>query len=215
MEWKIEKASHKLPRELIRKMEDYLIDKYAEDIIEIGEFITAFTTNENLLEMISEKYKIMKEDLEFYNSIIEHNTVIGEYKEMAEDKLGKLIDGLRKNQDKFVEEASQKYSGVFIISYYTLYLRLITRLYLMLKDLKIKNPNVRTVDSPEERKIISLINAEVFLFAIPILVYLRKGKVMGEITTLQGIMLYLITQGENTVNPNSLGHRLFLAVFND
>ncbi|BFH72970.1 hypothetical protein SJAV_09140 [Sulfurisphaera javensis] len=218
MNWKNEKVSHNFPRELIRKMEEYLVNKYGEDLIEIGEFIlTALTnpSNENAIKIISEKYKKIKEEIELYNSIVEHNTVIGEYKEMAEKKLAKLIDTLMKNQEGFEKEASKDYSGIFLISYYMIYLDFITKLYLMLADLKLAKPNVRTIDLPYERKIINLINTAVFLFAIPIIIYLEKGKIMGELTYLQGIMLYFITKDRTFVNPNSLGYKLFLAVFND
>ncbi|BFH72214.1 hypothetical protein SJAV_01580 [Sulfurisphaera javensis] len=107
MEWRNIKASHNLPRRLIRNMEDYLIDKYADDIVEIGELFAITLTNslnDEILKAISEKYKKLKEDFELYYSIIEHNTVIGEYKEIAENKLGNLIDALRINKDKFIEE---------------------------------------------------------------------------------------------------------------
>lgn len=218
MNWKSERVSHNFPKELIRKMEDYLVNKYAEDIVEIGEYLLAALTNpsnENLIRIISEKYNKIKEEIELYNSIVEHNTVIGEYKRMVENKLGKLIDTLRRNQEGFVKEASKDYSGVFIISYYLIYLDFITKLYLMLADLKLKYPNVRTIDLPYERKIIGLVNTIVFLFAIPIIVYLERHEIMGVITYLQGIMLYFITKDTAFVNPNSLGYKLFLAVFND
>lgn len=216
-DWNNIRVSHNLPRRRLEKMEDYLVEKYADDIAEIGElFVMSLTNslNDDILKTIFEKYKRIKEDFEVFNSLVEHNTIIGEYKEIIVRKLENLIDALRINKDKFIEEASKDYLGVFIISYYQLYLRFVTHLYLKLKDLKLTDPNRRTIDSPTEKNKINLTYSIISLFAIPLIMYLKKGKIMENMTTLEGIMLYLLAKDKKMADPNSLGHKLFLAVFN-
>ncbi|ARM76843.1 hypothetical protein [Acidianus manzaensis] len=210
-----DKISRKFPREVIDKMEHYSENKYCQ-ILEIGEFCVKALTNplnEDFIKTISEEYKKMKEEFDIYNSIVEHNTTIGEYKRLVENKLGKLIDELRINLDKFAEEVKE-YSGDFIISYYSIYLHFITCLYFILDELKITNYNIKTVDSPKERKLINLISFTVFIFAIPIIAYIKRKEIMEEITSLQGIMLYFLAKDKTFVNPNSFGHKIFQAIFN-
>ncbi|BFH73008.1 hypothetical protein SJAV_09520 [Sulfurisphaera javensis] len=188
---------------------DFQIEVYAEDIVEIGYFLLTALTNPSNESVVNIIYKKIEEEIELYNSIVKQNTDIEEYEEIIENKLRKLIDALRKNQEEFEREAFKDYSGIFIISYYTIYLDFVTKLYSMLAYLKL----ARTMDPFHEKKIINLINTTVFVFAIPIIVYLKKGRIMGEITFLQGYMLYFINRDKTVVDPNSLGYKLFRAIF--
>lgn len=206
-EWDTAKPLH-ISR-LIEKMGDYIVERYGTEIIEIGEMLINALANplsDDALEIISEKYQKMKEELDLYNSLVEHNTTIGEYRKLAMNKLEKFIRVLEKNLDNFVEETSKDYSGYFIAYYYSIYLHFLTYLYSIMGQMKIskKKVNIKTIHVSKERKLIDLINSTVFIFGIPIVIFLLKNEIMGEITVLKGIMLHFMSRDKFFVNPSLL-----------
>ncbi|BDC17724.1 hypothetical protein [Acidianus sp. HS-5] len=202
------------PLDYVEKMKDYLMS-YEDDLLNISEYLFAFLLNPRNIKQLSEEIGKINEDLEIYNSILENNTTIGEYRGIVLDGLIKLIDGLKKNEDAFYDEVLRSENPNFLITtYYSLYLRYLTNLYVKLNKINL-DPDVKAKDSPY-KSLFSLVNLLVWVFGIPIIIYIRKKEVLPILSELSGILLYVLAS-DNVSMPSkdSLGYYLFLKIHAD
>ncbi|PVU75086.1 hypothetical protein DDW11_04225 [Sulfolobus sp. SCGC AB-777_G06] len=200
------------PVHLLEKMRNYLVKQYEENLFEIYEGMLMLILNEdkdNLKILLKEVEKI-KEDFELYNSMLENNTTIGEYVNMVMRELQKLIDGLKKNEEEFYKEVLNSDNPNFLITtYYSLYLRFVTTVYLKLHKINITNPNIKTKDS-RIRDIFNIANFLVGFFGMPILIYIKKKEVFPYISELSGALLHALVADRTPMPSNdSLGYHLF------
>jgi hypothetical protein len=207
-----EMKNRNFPVHLLEKMRNYLVKQYEENLFEIYEGMLMLILNEdkdNLKILLKEVEKI-KEDFELYNSMLENNTTIGEYVNMVMRELQKLIDGLKKNEEEFYKEVLNSDNPNFLITtYYSLYLRFVTTVYLKLHKINITNPNIKTKDS-RIKDIFNIANFLVGFFGMPILIYIKKKEVFPYISELSGALLHALVADRTPVpSKDSLGYHLF------
>ena len=205
------------PLHSLEKMRDYLLEKYEKNLLEIYEGILTLVLNpedEDKLKILSEEAEKLREDFELYNSLLENNTTIGEYVEIVMGRLQKLIDGLRENEEKFYNEVLNSGNPNFLITtYYSLYLRFVITVYLKLRKINIRNPNIKTRDSPLKHKF-NAANFIVGLLGLPILLYLKKGEVFPYISELTGALLHVLVADRQSV-PSKDSFGLFSKIHAD
>ena len=177
------------------------------------------TMSADLYILLEEYYKEaekIKEDFELYNSIPENNITIEEYANMVMDKIQKLINELKKNEEEFYKEVLNSDSPNFLIaSYYSLYLRFVRTVYLKLNKINITDPNIETKDSIN-KDIFNITNFLVGFFGMPILVYIKKKEVLPYISELSGALLHaLVTDSTPMPSKDSLGYYLFSKIHAD
>jgi hypothetical protein len=146
----------------------------------------------------------------------ENNTTIGEYINIVMGKLQKLIDELKKNEEEFYKEILNSDNPNFLITtYYSLYLRFVTTVYLKLHKINITDPNIKTKDS-RIKDIFNIANFLVGLFGMPILIYIKKKEVFPYISELSGALLHALV-ADRTPMPSkgSLGYYLFIKIHAD
>jgi len=201
------------PIQYLEKMQNYLIEKYERNLFEIYEDLLIVVLNpedEDKLRILSEETEKIKEDFELYNSLLENNTTLGEYREMVMEGLRNLIDGLKENEEKFYNEVLNSNNPNFLIStYYSLYLRFVTLVYLKLRKINISNPNIKTKDTKIKDKL-NIANFLVGFFGIPILIYIKKKEVPPYISELSGALLHVLVADRTPMpSKDSLGYYLF------
>ncbi|ACP45896.1 conserved hypothetical protein [Sulfolobus islandicus Y.G.57.14] len=208
-----EMKNRNFPVHLLEKMRDYLVKQYEENLFEIYEGMLMLILNpedKDKLKILSKEVEKIKEDFELYNSILENNTTIGEYVNMVMNELQKLIDGLKKNEEEFYKEVLNSDNPNFLITtYYSLYLRFVTTVYLKLHKTNITNPNIKTKDS-RIKDIFNIANFLVGFFGIPILIYIKKKEVFPYISELSGALLHALVADRTPMpSKDSLGYYLF------
>ena len=203
-----DKKYRNFPTELINKMQDYLIRKYEENFLSIMEStLLLLRGDEDALSRVLNEVNKIWEELNLYNSIVEHNTTIGQYKDMIMKGIENLIKILSENEDKFWKEVLNSASPNFqITTYYSLYLEFLTKTYVRLKELKV-NPNVKTADCPK-KDVLNVVNSLVGILGIPLIMYIRENKIYPYISELIGLLLYA-TRDEVLLPSRSLGYYLF------
>ncbi|WP_149528203.1 hypothetical protein [Sulfuracidifex tepidarius] len=189
-------------------MREYLVKKYEENIISIMEStLSLLGGNEEEAPEVLDNVNEIGEDIKLYNSIIEHNTTIGQYRDIIIRGLEKLIESLSKNEDKFWKEVMNSSSLNFQITiYYSLYLKFLTKAYLRLTELKV-DPNMKTAECPKKR-ILGAVNSLVGILGTPLIMYVKENRIYPYISDLTGILLY-VTKDEVLPSGNSLGYYLF------
>jgi len=97
-----------------------------------------------------------------------------------------------------------------ITTYYSLYLRFVTTVYLKLHKIDIKTKDSRIKD------ILSIANFLVGFFGMPILIYIKKKEVFPYISELSGALLHVLV-ADRTLMPSkdSLGYYLFFKMHTD
>jgi len=97
-----------------------------------------------------------------------------------------------------------------ITTYYSLYLRFVTIVYLKLHKIDIKTKDSRIKD------ILSIANFLVGFFGMPILIYIKKKEVFPYISELSGALLHVLV-ADRTLMPSkdSLGYYLFFKMHAD
>jgi len=195
---------------VLEKMRDYLVNE--ENLFEIYEGMLMLILNpedKDKLKILSKEAEKIKEDFELYNSMLENNTTIGEYVNMVMNELQKLIDGLKKNEEEFYKEVLNSDNPNFLITtYYSLYLRFVTTVYLKLHKINITNPNIKTKDSVKD--IFNIANFLVGFFGMPILIYIKKKEVFPYISELSGVLLHALVADRTPMpSKDSLGYYLF------
>ncbi|WP_221287870.1 hypothetical protein [Stygiolobus caldivivus] len=201
------------PVQYLEKMKDYLIEKYEKNLFEVYEGLLTLALNpedEDKLRVLSEETEKIKEDFELYNSLLENNTTIGEYREMVMEGLRKLINGLKENEEKFYNEVLNSNSPNFLITtYYSLYLRFVTSTYLKLRKINIPNPNIKTKDS-QLKYTFNMANFLVGFLGMPILIYIKKKEVFPYISELSGALLHVLVADKTPMpSKDSWGYYLF------
>jgi len=208
-----EMKNRNFPVHLLEKMRDYLVKQYEENLFEIYEGMLMLILNpedKDKLKILSKEVEKIKEDFELYNSMLENNTTIGEYVNMVMKELQKLIDGLKKNEEEFYKEVLNSDNPNFLITtYYSLYLRFVTTVYLKLHKTNITNPNIKTKDS-RIKDIFNITNFLVGFFGMPILIYIKKKEVFPYISELSGALLHALVADRTPMpSKDSLGYYLF------
>ncbi|MFP3234621.1 MAG: hypothetical protein RXR08_13510 [Sulfolobaceae archaeon] len=214
-----EMKNRNFPVHLLEKMRNFLVKQYEENLFEIYEGMLMLILNpedKDKLKILSKEVEKIKEDFELYNSVLENNTTIGEYVNMVMNELQKLIDGLKKNEEEFYKEVLNSDNPNFLITtYYSLYLRFVTTVYLKLHKINITNPNIKTKDS-KIKDIFSIANFLVGFFGMPILIYIKKKEVFPYISELSGALLHaLIANRTPMPSKDSLGYYLFFKIHAD
>jgi hypothetical protein len=214
-----EMKNRNFPTHLLVKMRDYLVKRYEENLFEIYEAMLMLILNpedKDKLKILSKEVEKIKEDFELYNSMLENNTTIGEYVKMVMNELRKLIDGLKKNEEEFYKEVLNSDNPNFLITtYYSLYLRFVTTVYLKLHKINIIDPNIKTKDS-RIKDIFNIANFLVGFFGIPILIYIKKKEVFPYISELSGALLHaLVADRIPMPSKDSLGYYLFTKIHAD
>jgi hypothetical protein len=214
-----ETKNRNFPVHLLAKMRDYLVKQYEENLFEIYEGVLLLILNpedKDKLKILSKEAEKIKEDFELYNSMLENNTTIGEYVNMVMNELQKLIDGLKKNEEEFYKEVLNSDNPNFLITtYYSLYLRFVTTVYLKLHKTDITNPNIKTKDS-RIKDIFNIANFLVGFFGMPILIYIKKKEVFPYISELSGALLHaLVADRIPMPSKDSLGYYLFSKIHAD
>jgi hypothetical protein len=213
-----EMKNRNFPVHLLEKMRDYLVKQYEENLFEIYEGMLMLILNEDKdkLKILSKEVEKIKEDFELYNSMLENNTTIGEYVNMVMNGLQKLIDGLKKNEEEFYKEVLNSDNPNFLITtYYSLYLRFVTTVYLKLHKINITNPNIKTKDS-RIKDIFNIANFLVGFFGMPILLYIKKKEVFPYISELSGALLHALVADRTPIpSKDSLGYYLFFKIHAD
>ena len=213
-----EMKNRNFPVHLMEKMRDYLVKQYEENLFEIYEGMLMLILNEDKdkLKILSKEVGKIKEDFELYNSMLENNTTIGEYVNMVMNGLQKLIDGLKKNEEEFYKEVLNSDNPNFLITtYYSLYLRFVTTVYLKLHKINITNPNIKTKDS-RIKDIFNIANFLVGFFGMPILIYIKKKEVFPYISELSGALLHALVADRTPMpSKDSLGYYLFFKIHAD
>ncbi|MFP3234122.1 MAG: hypothetical protein RXR08_10715 [Sulfolobaceae archaeon] len=214
-----EMKNRNFPVHLLEKMRDYLVKQYEENLFEIYEGMLMLILNpedKDKLKILSKEVEKIKEDFELYNSMLENNTTIGEYVNMVMNELQKLIDGLKENEEEFYKEVLNSDNPNFLITtYYSLYLRFVTKVYLKLHKTNITNPNIKTKDS-RIKDIFNIANFLVGFFGMPILIYIKKKEVFPYISELSGALLHALVADRTPMpSKDSLGYYLFFKIHAD
>jgi len=198
----------------VEKMRDYLVKQYEENLFEIYEGMLMLILNpedKDKLKILSKEVEKIKEDFELYNSMLENNTTIGEYVNMVMNELHKLIDGLKENEEEFYKEVLNSDNPNFLITtYYSLYLRFVTTVYL-----KLHKTNIKTKDS-RIKDIFNIANYLVGFFGMPILIYIKKKEVFPYVSELSGALLHALVADRTPMpSKDSLGYYLFFKIHAD
>ena len=207
------KKIHNFPKEMLKKMTDYLIKKYKTNIIQISENLLQILFdpyNKEALNSLEKNLESVKEEFNLYNSILENNTTISQLKEITLDALSNLIEGLRKNEKKFYNEVlNSDNPNLLLNTYYSLYLDFAIKLFNEVKKLKITDPNYKTRDAPE-KNVFKSYNSLIYILGIPIILYINDKEVFPYLSEFIGAIFYYITL-ENEITPasNSWGYYLF------
>ena len=165
---------YKVPLE---KMQDYLANQYEENLFVIDEGVLTLILNPE----DKDKLKILSKGVEKLASNLGLNS------SMSVDGLQNLIDVLKENEEEFYKEVLNSGNPNFLItSYYSLYLRFATKVYLKLREIGTEAKDSRIED------IFSIASFLVGFFGMPILIYIKKKEVFPCISELSGILLHAI-----------------------
>ncbi len=153
-------------------------------------------------KMLSKEVEKIKKDFGF---MFDDGT-IEEYVNMTMNRLQKLIDELKKNEDEFYTEALNSDNPNFLITtYYSLYLRFVTKVYLKLQTA------TKTTKDSGIKDIFDIANFLVGFFGMPILLYIKKKEVFPHTSELSGALLHAVVAGRTLVpSKDSWGYYLFL-----
>ena len=195
------------PSHLLDKMAEHLLREYEEDLLAVYEGLVDLMFGRwDLAEVgaVSDRLGELREDLELFVSLLENNTTIGQFRDMVLESLGRLIDGLRENEERFYREVFESGDQDFhITSYYSLYLMFLVRLYVKLREVKVDDPNVKTRDSELKSKFAAA-SLMAMLFAVPILVYVKRGERFPYLSEMAGLLLHALTSGKTPIpSPGS------------
>jgi len=167
----------------------------------------ALNEDKDRSKILSKEAEKIKKDFGF---MFDSNVTIEEYVNTVMNGLQKLIDGLKKNEEEFYKEVLNSDNPNFLITtYYSLYLRFVTTVYLKLHKTNITNPNIKTKDS-RIKDIFNIANFLVGFFGMPILIYIKKKEVFPYISELSGALLHALVADRTPMpSKDSLGYYLF------
>jgi len=197
------------PVQRLEEMQNYLTKQYEENLFEIYEGMLMLILNEDKdrSKILSKEVEKIKKDFGF---MFDDGT-IEEYVNTVMNKLQKLIDELKENEDEFYKEALNSDNPNFLITtYYSLYLRFVTKVYLKLQTI-IKTTN--------DSRIKDIFNIAIFLvgfFGMPILLYIKKKEVFLHASELSVVLLHALVADRTLVpSKDSWGYYLFLKIHAD
>jgi len=198
------------PVQRLEEIRDYLTKRYEENLFEIYEGMLMLILNEDKdrSKMLSKEVEKIKKDFGF---TFDGDGTIEENVNMTMNKLQKLIDELKKNEDEFYTEALNSDNPNFLITtYYSLYLRFVTKVYLKLQTI---------TKTTNDSRIKDIFNIAIFLvgfFGMPILLYIKKKEVFLHVSELSVVLLHaLVTDRTLVPSKDSWGYYLFLKIHAD
>jgi len=159
-------------------------------------------------KMLSKEVEKIKKDFGF---TFDGDGTIEEYANMTMNKLQKLTDELKENEDEFYTEALNSDNPNFLITtYYSLYLRFVTKVYLKLQTI---------TKTTNDSRIKDIFNIAIFLvgfFGMPILLYIKKKEVFPYISELGVVLLHALVADRTLVpSKDSWGYYLFFRIHAD
>jgi hypothetical protein len=161
----------------VEKIQDWWANQYEENLFVIDEGVLTLILNPE----DKDKLKILSKGVEKLASNLGLNS------SMSVDGLQNLIDVLKENEEEFYKEVLNSGNPNFLITtYYSLYLRFVTKVYLKLREINAKVKDSRIED------IFSIANFLIGFFGMPILIYVKKKEVFPCISELSGILLHAI-----------------------
>jgi len=186
------------------EMWDYLAKHEYEDML-----MLALNEDKDKLKMLSKEAEKIKEDFGF---MFDSDVTIGEYVNMVMNGLQKLINELKKNEEEFYKEVLNSDNPNFLITtYYSLYLRFVTTVYL-----KLHKTNIKTTKDSRIKDIFDIANFLVGFFGMPILLYIKKKEVFPYISELSGALLHALVADRTPIpSKDSLGYYLFFKIHAD
>ncbi len=190
----------------LEEIRDYLTRQYEENLLEIYEGMLMLVLNEDKEpEILSKEAEKIRKDFAF---MFDDGT-IEEYVNAMMKGLQKLIDELMKNEIEFYTEALNSDNPNFLITtYYSMYLRFVTKVYLKLNKIGIK-----TTKDSRIRDIFNVANFLVGFFGMPILLYIKKKEVFPHASELSGALLHALVADRTPVpSKDSLGYYLFFRI---
>ena len=188
----------------LEEVQNYLTEQYEENLFEIYEGILMLVLNEDKEpKMLSKEVEKIKKDFGF---MFDDDGTIEDYVNTVMNGLQKLIDELEKNEDEFYTEALNSDNPNFLITtYYSLYLRFVTKVYLKLQTI---------TKTTNDSRIKDIFNIAIFLvgfFGMPILLYIKKKEVFPYISELSVVLLHaLVADRTSASSKDSWGYYLFL-----
>ena len=185
----------------LEEIQNYLTKLYEENLFEIYEGILILNEDKES-KILSKEVEKIKKDFGFTFD----DGTIEEYVNMTMNKLQKLIDELKKNEDEFYTEALNSDNPNFLITtYYSLYLRFVTKVYLKLQT------DINTTKDSRIRDLLDVTNFLVGFFGMPILLYIKKKEVFLHASELSGALLHaLVADRTLTHSKDSWGYYLFM-----
>jgi len=192
------------------EMQNYLTKHYEENLFEIYEGMLMLILNEDKdkSKILSKEVEKIKKDFGF---MFDDDGTIEEYVNVIMNGLQKLIDELKKNEDEFYTEALNSDNPNFLITtYYSLYLRFVTKVYLKLQTI---------TKTTKDSRIKDIFDIAIFLvgfFGMPILLYIKKKEVFLHASELSVVLLHALVADRTLVpSKDSLGYYLFLKIHAD
>jgi len=192
------------------EIQNYLTKHYEENLFEIYEGMLMLILNEDKdkSKILSKEVEKIKKDFGF---MFDDDGTIEEYVNMTMNGLQKLIDELKKNEDEFYTEALNSDNPNFLITtYYSLYLRFVTKVYLKLQTI---------TKTTKDSRIKDIFDIAIFLvgfFGMPILLYIKKKEVFLHASELSVVLLHALVADRTLVpSKDSLGYYLFLKIHAD
>ena len=190
----------------LEEMRDYLAKQYEENLFEIYWGMLMLVLNEDKEpEILSKEAEKIRKDFGF---MFDDDGTIEEYVNTVMNGLQKLIDELMKNEEEFYNEALNSDNPNFLITtYYSLYLRFVTKVYLKLQTV------TKTTKDSRIKDIFNIANFLVGFFGMPILLYIKKKEVFPHASELSVVLLHALVADRTPVpSKDSLGYYLFFKI---
>ena len=186
----------------LEEVQNYLTKQYEENLFEIYEGMLMLNEDKEP-KMLSKEVEKIKKDFGF---MFDDDGTIEDYVNTVMNGLQKLIDELEKNEEEFYTEVLNSDNPNFLITtYYSLYLRFVTKVYLKLQTI---------TKTTNDSRIKDIFNIAIFLvgfFGMPILLYIKKKEVFPYISELSVVLLHaLVADRTSASSKDSWGYYLFL-----
>ncbi|AEE93049.1 conserved hypothetical protein [Acidianus hospitalis W1] len=202
------------PTSLVEKMNEHIIKNYANELVQIYDLLLSISLDpdkKDYLDSIMQlerKYGKLHEELSLYSSILENNTKIVDYKKMTLKGLIKLIEGLNEVRKEIYEKGLKGEFNLKVLLYYSLYLEYLSKVYLKVNEIKLENPNDKTINS-KEKNYLHTVNFIVTLLGVPLIEYVTDGKIFPYLSDLNGVLLYVLSLDGLRPSTRSLGYYMF------
>ena len=191
----------------LEEVQNYLTKQYEENLFEIYEGMLMLNEDKEP-KMLSKEVEKIKKDFGF---MFDDDGTIEEYVNTVMNGLQKLIDELKENEEEFYKEALNSDNPNFLITtYYSLYLRFVTKVYLKLQTI------TKTINDSRIKDIFNIAIFLVGFFGMPILLYIKKKEVFLHASELSGALLHALVADRTLVpSKDSWGYYLFFRIHAD